>query len=86
MKSYVKLYLDLMGYDISDWIPCEVCEAQAVDINHIDSRKIGGTKKPERIENLMAMCRKCHTELADIKELKPKLKHIHKLRMKERGL
>ena len=27
-----------------------------------------------------------HNELADIKELKPKLEYIHELRMKERGL
>ena len=86
MKKHTRLYLDAMGYDISDTILCEVCEAVAVDINHIESRKMGGTTREETIENLMAMCRKCHNELADIKELKPKLEYIHELRMKERGL
>lgn len=75
-----------MSYDISSFIPCEVCEAQAVDIHHIESRGMGGTKKPDQIDNLMALCRVCHVEYGDIEEFKDYLKHIHQLRMKERGI
>ena len=86
MKPHVKIYLTAMSYDVSDFIFCEVCEAQAVDIHHIESRGMGGTKREDTIDNLMAMCRKCHSELGDIKELKEKLLYIHQLRMRERGI
>lgn len=79
--------MDAMGYDVSDFIPCEYCQMdQAVDIHHIEARGMGGTKKRDTIENLMALCRTCHFVVGDIKEVKPYLKEIHALRMKERGL
>ena len=49
-----------MGYDETDWIPCEVCGAKAVDIHHIEARGMGGSKTKDVIENLMALCRSCH--------------------------
>jgi 5-methylcytosine-specific restriction endonuclease McrA len=50
-----------MGYDTNSWIACEVCGATAVDIHHIESRGMGGSKHADTIENLMALCRTCHT-------------------------
>lgn len=75
-----------MGYDISDFIPCEICEAKAADTHHIDSRGMGGTSRPDEIENLMALCRDHHEQYGDIETLKGSLYHIHFLRMKERGV
>jgi hypothetical protein len=46
MKKHTKLYLQEMGYDETDWIPCEVCNRQAVDIHHIEARGMGGTSNP----------------------------------------
>ena len=66
-----------MGYDETDWIPCEVCGAKAVDIHHIEARGMGGTKQKDSIENLMALCRKHHLEYGDIKDKKDYLKEIH---------
>jgi hypothetical protein len=43
---------------------------------------MGGSKDKDVIENLMALCRKCHIEFGDITDLKPYLKEIHSLRMK----
>jgi 5-methylcytosine-specific restriction endonuclease McrA len=65
------------GFDQSDFIPCEVCRDQAVDIHHIECRGMGGTKEPENINNLMAVCRKCHDKYGDKKEFKEFLKDIH---------
>lgn len=78
MKKYVKIYLDYFGYDIGDFIQCEVCGAKAVDIQHISPRGMGGSKTKDYIENLMAMCRKCHNE-ADFGTQLPKelQKEIH---------
>jgi len=57
MKRHVKIYLDAMGYDTSDFIPCEVCGAEGVDVHHIIFRSHGGS---DTIDNLMALCRECH--------------------------
>jgi 5-methylcytosine-specific restriction endonuclease McrA len=47
-----------------------------VDIHHIERRGMGGTKQ-DKIENLMALCRKCHIEKGDKKQFKKELKTIH---------
>ena len=84
MKNHTKVYLEKMNYDTSDFIPCEVCGYKAVDIHHIEARGMGGTKKKDTIENLMALCRKCHMDYGDITEAKDYLKRIHQLRMSHR--
>jgi predicted restriction endonuclease len=84
MKKYVKTYLDYFGYDQSSWIACEMCGQTAVDINHIDAKGMGGSKLKDKIENLMAMCRKCHMELGDKKEHKVMMKVVHQVKMNER--
>ncbi len=81
MKNHTKVYLDGMGYSTTDWIPCEVCQAQAVDIHHIEARGMGGSKEADTIENLMALCRQCHTNLGDKKHYKELLVATHALRM-----
>jgi 5-methylcytosine-specific restriction endonuclease McrA len=70
-----------MGFDESDFVPCEICGAKAVDIHHIEARGMGGTKRVNEIENLMALCRPCHLVYGDIKSQIEFLKHIHLKRM-----
>lgn len=60
-------YYQYFGYNKGDFIPCEVCQAEAVDIHHIEPRsrfgsKMKGTGKGEQdhIYNLIALCRSCH--------------------------
>lgn len=65
------------GYDASDFIGCEVCGAQAVDIHHIHARGMGGTKEIDHINNLMALCRLCHFKHGDIKHQLDFLTEIH---------
>jgi hypothetical protein len=84
MKKHTKIYLEYFGYDESSWIACEMCGQTAVDINHIDAKGMGGSKLKDNIENLMAMCRKCHMELGDKKEHKVMLKVVHQVKMNER--
>ena len=62
MKNHTKVYLKGMGYSTTEWIGCEVCGGTAVDIHHIESRGMGGSKIADTIENLMALCRTCHHE------------------------
>jgi 5-methylcytosine-specific restriction endonuclease McrA len=77
LKKHTKLYLAYFGFDVSDFIPCEICNAQAVDIHHIECRGMGGTKEVENIDNLMAVCRSCHIKYGDKKEYKEFLKEVH---------
>jgi 5-methylcytosine-specific restriction endonuclease McrA len=42
---------------------------------------MGGSKKKDDIENLMALCRECHLEYGDIQELIPTLQELHQKRM-----
>ena len=76
MKKHTKIYLQGMGYDTTDFIPCEVWGAKAVDIHHIEARGMGGTSTPDTIENLMALCRECHFLYGDIKLYKEWLEEI----------
>jgi 5-methylcytosine-specific restriction endonuclease McrA len=78
MKKHTKIYFEHHGYDISDFIPCEICGTKAVDIHHIDARGMGGTNK-DNINNLMALCRVCHLYYGDKKEYKDYLKSIKKI-------
>jgi 5-methylcytosine-specific restriction endonuclease McrA len=77
VKNHTKVYLKGMGYSTTDFIPCEVCGSQAIDIHHIESRGMGGSKIADTIENLMALCRNCHTEYGDKKQHKEMLTATH---------
>ena len=47
---------------------------EAVDIHHIEPRQAGGSKLKDTIENLMALCRKCHLKYGDKKQYKTTIK------------
>jgi 5-methylcytosine-specific restriction endonuclease McrA len=80
MKRHTRIYLDYFGYDVSDFIPCECCGSKSVDVHHIKARGMGGdpTGKRDTIENLMALCRICHTEKGDKEQWMEMLKLVHK--------
>lgn len=75
--GYKQVYFDYFDYDEFDFIECELCGKTAVDIHHIEGRKMGGTKKRDNIENLMALCRSCHMKYDAITDKKEWLKQIH---------
>jgi len=81
MKAHTKIYLKHFGYDTTDFIPCEVCNNQAVDIHHLEARGMGGSKHADTITNLMALCRKCHIEYGDKKQHKDFLIITHQIKM-----
>lgn len=85
MKNHVKIYLEFFKYDISDFIPCEICGQKAVDIHHIERRGMGHSKKhsdKDIPENLMALCRGCHEKYGDKKQFINFLKQIHSEKFK----
>ena len=76
MKNHTKIYLKANGYDTTDTILCEVCGMVAVDIHHIERRGMGGCKKKDEPNNLIALCRYCHLRFGDKKKYKDFLKSI----------
>tara|TARA_R110000851_G_scaffold205605_1_gene357608 strand:- start:13 stop:309 length:297 start_codon:yes stop_codon:yes gene_type:complete len=60
MKKHTKIYMTALGYDETDFMPCEITGRKGVDIHHIVSRE-------NKIENLMLLTREKHVELGEIK-------------------
>jgi len=78
MKKHTKIYMNYHNYDISDWIACEHCGTTAVDIHHLSGRGIGGSKNKDFIENLIALCRRCHIKAETDKVFNNQLKELNK--------
>ena len=59
MQKHTKIYLRHFGYSQLDYeyIPCEGCGGNTIDIHHLLPRSLGGGND---IENLCAVCRVCH--------------------------
>ena len=72
--NYKQIYITHFGYDRSDWIGCEYCNKTSVDIHHLIFRSQGGKDTPQ---NLMALCRECHTKAHHSREFNEELKTIH---------
>lgn len=73
--------MNYFGYDQSSFIPCEICGSRAVDIHHIDCKGMGGSKKKDVIENLMALCREDHEYYGDKVQWKSYLREVHSKKM-----
>ena len=78
MQKHVKVYMEHFGYGEQDYIKCELCASRAVDIHHIHGRG----KDKDVIENLMALCRKCHSNAHANNYGKYYLEQIHKRKMR----
>jgi 5-methylcytosine-specific restriction endonuclease McrA len=79
MKNHTKVYMQHFNYAGDEFIPCECCTAKAVDIHHIHARGMGGSKSKDDIENLMAVCRTCHTKYGDAPQHLDYLVKRHKI-------
>ena len=77
MKKHTKVYMKHFGYGMQDFIPCTTCGSRAVDIHHIDARKMGGSKTKDFIENLAALFRLCHDKAESSKEFNEQVKQKH---------
>ncbi len=68
MKKHVTNYHQAKGLIPGDFIACEICGCEAVDIHHIESKGMGGSKKKDSADNLIALCRLCHMRAHSLKE------------------
>jgi hypothetical protein len=78
MRKHTSIYFEAFGFDTSDFIHCEVCQAKATDIHHIKARGMGGSNTRDTKENLMALCRICHIKYGDKKQYYDYLIQVHK--------
>jgi hypothetical protein len=63
--------MDALGYDETDFMPCEITGSTGVDIHHTANRE-------KRIENLMLLTREKHVELGEIKSEMCYLLEVHR--------
>lgn len=78
--KYKQEYFEYFGYMPGDYIACEVCGSQSIDIHHIIYRSHFGKKEREKcndISNLMALCRECHNKAHNEIFKKEYLQEIH---------
>ena len=85
MQKHTKIYMEYFGYDLSSWMPCEICGCQGVDLHHIEARGMGGSNQKDNIENLMALCRGHHIFYGDKKQYKEMLIQQHLKFMEKNG-
>ena len=80
MKKHTKIYMNYHNYDLTDWIACEHCGTTAVDIHHLIGRGMGAGKNSQKnkIENLIALCRRCHIKAETDKVFNNQLKELNK--------
>lgn len=79
MRKHTKIYIDALGYDLCDFMPCEISGQKGVDIHHILSRE-------NRIENLMLLTREKHSELGEIKSKMVYLLETHREFLENNGV
>ena len=61
MRAYKKRYLESIGAGEQDVIICELCRRKpATDIHHIIMKGMGGSRKLDGLDNLIALDRQCH--------------------------
>ena len=87
MKRHTRTYFDYFGYDVSSFIPCEVCGDKAVDLHHIERKGMGGNPSGDKdhISNIIALCRKHHEQMGDKKQYKDYLREVHQCTMNEKA-
>lgn len=80
MKKHVKIYMDYHDYVLDDVILCSACGTVAVDIHHLIGRGMGAGKNSQKneIENLIALCRRCHIKAETDKNFNNQLKELNK--------
>jgi len=80
MKNYVKTYMKYFGYDISDFIPCEICGKKSSEIHHLEPRSIAKAKE-NFIDNLIGVCRECHNLCHSHRKFNEDAKLIHRKKL-----
>lgn len=75
MQAHTRIYMRYFGIGIDDRPLCEYCRRRViVDIHHLEGRRV---HEANNIENLIGLCRSCHTDAHNEKISKCDLQKIH---------
>ena len=87
MQRHTRIFFKYWGYGDQHLPDCWVCSKPAVDIHHIKGRGQGGDPKKKRdsINNLIPLCRDCHSKTDRDRELNEQLKDIVERRINEKS-
>ena len=77
MIKHKRIYKEFFKYAEQDFVPCELCGNQAVDVHHIEARGMGGSKTKDHIVNLMGVCRECHNKCGANVDYNKKAQNTH---------
>lgn len=82
--------MEHFNYGIEDFIPCEICFLQQMEVRANDVHRIDGRGEGKNvIGNLMALCRdhhnKCHNATGDEKISKELAQELHDFFMSKYG-
>jgi hypothetical protein len=83
---HTALYMSAFGYGDTDFVPSEMSGQRAVDVHHLICRGSGGTKREDRIENLVALTREEHMEYGDKTQHMAMLYALHMDFMEKSGV
>ena len=72
--TYKEIYINYFGFCKTEYIPCEYCKSQSVDVHHLLFKSHGGKNE---IDNLIALCRSCHNLAHEQPMFNEHLKEIH---------
>lgn len=83
MDADKKVYLDYFypAWGPDDHIPCERCGRKAVEVHHTIPKRMGGTTHKYSVEELAAVCRKCHDFAHSSSEALEEIIKYHKIFM-----
>lgn len=86
-KNYKRIFSRYWGYADQDTPMCWSCYREfAVDLHHIEARKMGGSPKNLRNtpENMIPLCRPCHLKAEYSKSFNRDLKAILRNKIDEK--
>lgn len=78
MKNHTKVYMKHFGLSEGDYIYSEISGQPAIDVHHLNARKIGGSKTKDYIENLIALTREEHMLCENNPRINEIAKEIHR--------
>jgi len=78
-KAYLDYFYPLWGPD--DCVLCERCGRRAVEIHHTRPKRMGGTTHEYDVDELAAVCRKCHDFAHSSSEALGEIIRYHKIFM-----
>lgn len=79
MKKHIDVYRQFWWDELtlSQTEQCAMCGDWGADVHHLSAKSLGGSKCKDYIENLICLCRSCHSRCHSDKEYNTKARVIN---------